>query len=301
MKTGCLFFSSCDANAHTLCCANIVVCVVYVVQCTSDLISKSNMFIGSGNECPSALTIAVPSTLSGSTVSEPLTLVSPDCLGEDTTVSAIWYTITPPADTMVTVSSCGSCFDTVLSIYSSSCDTLSCVEFNDDTSGSCESACGFEFLSSSVSFCASGDEYKILLRGYNGATGDYQLNIETGSPCISPENDWCVAAVEIPTQLPQSISFSTEFASGGTDSCNGVVEAGHSVWFKVQGTGTTMIAHTCDPATTYGTAIAVFSGYVMKTIFRIFIYFFAAPAELCNVLLPTGLINFLVPSLDYLT
>src|SRR4051812_28437121 len=39
----------------------------------------------------------------------------------------IWYTLTPPTDGTITISTCGSAFDTVLAVYTGSCGSLSAV------------------------------------------------------------------------------------------------------------------------------------------------------------------------------
>lgn len=90
----------------------------------------------------------------------------------------VWYKFTGTGQ-QVTVSTCSNFtdFDTKLSVFSGSCDGLSCVAGNDDASG-----CG---LKSEVDFVSTpGATYYIFLAGYNGATGNAEVSI---SCCDLPE------------------------------------------------------------------------------------------------------------------
>ncbi|MCC6475982.1 hypothetical protein IT157_02920 [bacterium] len=85
------------------------------------------------------------------------------------------FQIELPCDALVTVSTCGSGFDTQLFVYrvGTCADVLSVVGCNDDF-------CGDQ---SQVSFTASsGNRYRVVLEGYDTAWGDYVLNV-SGQPC----------------------------------------------------------------------------------------------------------------------
>src|SRR5262249_53814432 len=60
---------------------------------------------------------------------------APPC-GEDVT-KAVWFAYTPPRDGPVTISTCGSSFDTVLAVYTGDCNALSPVICDDDDGPSC--------------------------------------------------------------------------------------------------------------------------------------------------------------------
>ncbi len=81
----------------------------------------------------------------------------------------VWYTYTPTVDGDVTVSLCGSAFDTTLAIYDA-CDgtELAC---NDDS-------CGLQ--SEIIMPMTAGTTYYIRVAGYNGATGDFTLLVTGG-------------------------------------------------------------------------------------------------------------------------
>ena len=213
------------------------------------------------------MSLDVPSTTFGSSSLEPATIFT-DCFGESTTEQVAWFVIQPPTNTLITVSTCGSCYDTVLSIYGSSCDSLQCLVVNDDTNVPCTSTqCEFSFLVSSLSFCATEESYFILLQGFQGETGDFKIIVEQGATCNSPANNECSSAQEITNSLlPVVSTFSNEFANGGSHFCLGVEESSHSLWYKIPGDIGTFVAHTCEFGTDFPTAIAVFSGLVFKSL-----------------------------------
>jgi len=84
----------------------------------------------------------------------------------------VWYTLTPGASGMITISTCGSGFDTVLAVYTGSCGSLSPVTgaCNDDNGPACGGT------TASVAFSgAAGTTYRILAGGYSGASGNLRI------------------------------------------------------------------------------------------------------------------------------
>jgi hypothetical protein len=82
----------------------------------------------------------------------------------------IWFTYTPATSGNVTISTCGSDFDTVLAVYSGSCGSLTPVACNDNNGPSCATS------RASVSFSAtSGTTYLILAGGSGGASGNLSI------------------------------------------------------------------------------------------------------------------------------
>lgn len=81
--------------------------------------------------------------------------------------NSVWFEWTAPSNGWATFETCGSTFDTVLSVYTGSDLTgLSSVAGSDDACGS----------ASRVQFqVASGTAYRIALAGYDGDTGDFTL------------------------------------------------------------------------------------------------------------------------------
>ena len=94
--------------------------------------------------------------------------------GMSDTTNDVWYRYTAAADGVLRVNTCGSAYDTVLSIHSgcpgSAANQLAC---NDDSCGT----------SSSVSIPASsGTTYWIRVSGWDGAFGAFRLTVSLVPP-----------------------------------------------------------------------------------------------------------------------
>ena len=176
-----------------------------------------------------------------------------------------WLRVESPPNTLVTLSTCSSCFDTqliVVSAPSGVCSDYVCVTANDDASGkSCNaiSSCGAVDGWSSVTFCTEElKDYYALIYGFEGQSGEYVVTLtESSEPCTVPSNNEKAFAALL--TLPQSIRFDTSFATGGSSACSGVGEGEHSLWYRVTGTGRVLEANTCNPSTLIANGIAVFS------------------------------------------
>jgi hypothetical protein len=110
--------------------------------------------------------------------------------GSSNTSKSVWYKYTATATAPLTISTCGSAFDTVLSVY----DTDTCpsgtgtqIACNDDAPSG--QGCGLRQSLVTIN-AVSGNTYYIRISGYNGASGEYTLN-------IGPTNDECENAMDI--------------------------------------------------------------------------------------------------------
>ena len=82
----------------------------------------------------------------------------------------VWFTYTPSSSGTVTISTCGSDFDTVLAVYSGSCGALTPITCNNDNGPACATS------RASVSFPGtSGTTYFILAGGSGGASGNLSI------------------------------------------------------------------------------------------------------------------------------
>jgi len=134
----------------------------------------------------------------------------------------VWHKFTPAQSKDYLLSLCGSDFDTTLSVYDpcalyDPCDgtELAC---NDD---SCEKQ---SELSISLT---EGQEYLIRIAGYDGAMGNYSLDISESPP--PPSNDNCQDSITLQLNVPYT--GSTVNASGSTVStCSD--EDNLDVWFS---------------------------------------------------------------------
>jgi hypothetical protein len=137
--------------------------------------------------------------------------------------ASIWFKWTAPRSGPVSLSTCGSNFDTLLTVYTgSSLAGLNPVQSNDDAGGSC----GFQ---SRASFDATaGVSYKIAVDGKGDAQGLVHLGIDG-----RPANDDLGKARALLAALPRTASGSTALATkqpGEPDHAG--VPGGHSVWFS---------------------------------------------------------------------
>src|SRR5262249_6399833 len=103
--------------------------------------------------------------------------------------NGLWYTVTPTANGTLTLSTCGSNFDTVLQAYTGSCNALAPVPqgCNDDNGPSCSAT------QASLSFTATtGVTYHILAGGYGSATGNLHMlaQLTPTSPVQSASYDF---------------------------------------------------------------------------------------------------------------
>ncbi|QDV05667.1 Lectin C-type domain protein [Planctomycetes bacterium Poly30] len=98
----------------------------------------------------------------------------------------IWYSYLATSNSTITVSTCGSTFDTALEVFDGTCAVLNSIACNDDSCG----------LQSSIQFgAASGSTYLIRVGGYNGANGFGTISLDDGRPQLNPANGHYYARV----------------------------------------------------------------------------------------------------------
>ncbi|MGE0481782.1 MAG: hypothetical protein AB7Q17_15050 [Phycisphaerae bacterium] len=145
---------------------------------------------GAANDACANATPVTPGTYNGTTVGSTND-GSAGC-GTSSTSPDVWYQYTAAVAGTLAVNTCGSGYDTVVSLHSAcpgtSGNQLVC---NDDCGGS---PCGGLQSCLSRSLTA-GQNVKIRVAGFQGATGAFTLNIGfTGS---GPANDLCANALNV--------------------------------------------------------------------------------------------------------
>jgi hypothetical protein len=150
----------------------------------------------------------------------------------------------------VTVSSCGSSFDTVLAVFAGTCGNLMPVAYgcDDDNGPACQGT------QASVVFSGmAGTSYYILAGGYGTGAGTLQI-----MATAALANDHCTQALPLATGVP--FTMTTVNATTGVDSaptCQG--SFGKGVWFKYTSTRTGPVpVTTCGSG--YDTVLAVYTG-----------------------------------------
>lgn len=204
--------------------------------------------IPENDQCAEAFAIACGDTVVGSTV-DATNFGSPDFCGTAPQAPGLWYNFTAGGEE-VTLSLCGSDYDTKINVYAGDCESLVCVTGNDD-------ACG---LQSEVFFPSdSGATYYIYVNGFGSSVGQFELTIDCRVPGPPPENDLCENAIPIACDdFVIGTTNDATFTGAPTDGCGTIPTAG-GVWYSFVGTGQITTASTCDFAD-YDTKINVYGG-----------------------------------------
>ncbi len=196
------------------------------------------------DECVTALPITCGETLSGST-SNALPDEANNC---GTTIGApgVWYHLIG-SGAQVTATTCpDNSYDTKLNVYVGSCGTITCIAGNDDIMGG--------VLCSSVTFVAvAGESYYLLVQGYNGAVGDFDLALT----CEALTSDVCDGA--LPAACGQTVSGTTVGASADAAPECGTALTAPGVWYSFEGINGQINLTTC-PDNTYDTKLNVYTG-----------------------------------------
>lgn len=203
--------------------------------------------------CKDALPISCDVTVSGLTTNATFDNVG--TCGTSNTAPGVWYTFEATKD-FVELSTCNQAsYDTKISLFTGSCDALVCVGGQDDNLGEC----GFDFTTKVLLHTNPGDTYYVLVHGFGGATGSFDLTMTCYD---AAENDLCADA--IPIQCGDLVNGSTIFSTdiGAQTDCS--VDPwddnpGVGVWYTILGTGGDITLSLCDAAD-YDTRIDVFSG-----------------------------------------
>jgi hypothetical protein len=127
--------------------------------------------------CENAIPVAVPSVTAGTTLGATIDY-GYDCSPSGSITSpGVWYSVIGTGNMMMAdLCNGATTWDTKMNVICTDCDDFQCIEGNDDYCG----------LQSAVEWCSQyGAQYLILVHGYGGATGDFELTVsETGGACI---------------------------------------------------------------------------------------------------------------------
>jgi hypothetical protein len=177
------------------------------------------------DDCTGALPIACGGSVTGNT--STATVDAPGGLtscGTSITAPGVWYVINGTGGLMIaTTCSALTDYDTKLSVFEGSCATPVCVDGDDD-----DNTCSFNGLHSAVSWIStSGQAYYILVHGFSGNTGNFELSVTCPAP---PANDLpCNATALSQGNTPfdnlaatADVGEVSPGAGTGTSSCNSI-------------------------------------------------------------------------------
>ena len=188
-----------------------------------------------------------------------------DSLGYTNIESDVWFCYTPSCTGEITVSLCGSTYDTKMAVYDG-CDTcpptttpLAC---NDDTCECGGPGCSLESL---VRFMAiAGETYLIRVGGFEGEQGDGTITV-TCDPI--PLNDDCANALEVTEGVyPFDNIGASDDGPDEPTLCDfgGDTQIRSDVWFcYTAGCNGTATVSLCG--STFDTKMAVYAGCICPT------------------------------------
>jgi hypothetical protein len=183
--------------------------------------------------CSGALAIACGGSVEGDT-GDSFFQPGEHCGAAYISAPGLWYAFSGDGGTM-TLSTCGQAsFDTRISVYSGTCNTLACVAGGDDAPG-CESN------STEVTFqTTNGTSYFAFVHAYMAQTGTFTMSLTCNTGCAPvPANDQCSGAALINVAglglcSPSTANNTCAFASGvpnpPCDSYAPVVD----VWYRFE-------------------------------------------------------------------
>jgi hypothetical protein len=162
----------------------------------------------------------------------------------------VWFTFQAPTTGTYSLDTCGSNFDTVISVHSACPGTTGNQIVCDDDAGS-NGSCPFTLQSYLTFAGVAGTTYTIRLSGYNEHSGSYVLNI--GYP--APANNNCGGAAAIGLGTTTGVTLGA--TNDGSSTCPG--NAAPDVWFNfTAGCTATLALNLCG--SDYDTVVAIYTG-----------------------------------------
>lgn len=169
------------------------------------------------NGCAAAPLAAVPGAYSGSSVSA--TNDGSASCGQSGSSRDVWLKVTPAANAALVASTCGGAsWDTVLSVHTG------CPGNNANQIGCLDDSCGQQTqLSVNV---AAGGTYYVRIAGFNGARGEFTINLTYTDPTPPPNEGPDVIVGQITNIARWGAVGGITAYNVGTTSCNiGTVDA----------------------------------------------------------------------------
>jgi len=144
----------------------------------------------SNDLCDGATPIFCGQTYTGSIINATEIDNPTGTCGTSSTTPGVWFKFTGSGDN-ITLSLCGSNYNTRMMVYAGVCQDYVCVTGNNN-SVDCT------LNRSKVSFNTSnGTPYLVFVSGNNGLTGNYSLEVTCDAACTAPANDECANAANL--------------------------------------------------------------------------------------------------------
>ncbi|MCX8156199.1 MAG: S8 family serine peptidase [Verrucomicrobiae bacterium] len=167
--------------------------------------------------------------------------------------ASVWWRWTAPQSGRYEVHTTGSNFDTLLAVYTGNAvNALTSVASNDD-----DPAGG---VSSRVQFQATGGTvYQIAVDGYNGASGDIQLNLAVVPVTPPPANDAFAQSITLTGALATVTGHNRLATKEAGEPNHGSNRGGASVWWRWVAPASGTVSLT-TAGSDFDTLLAVYTG-----------------------------------------
>lgn len=178
------------------------------------------------------------------------------CNSSGTNSRDVWFRYRPVTTGVVRIDTCGSTFDTVLSIYGACGGTqLAC---NDDSSSAGPCYLGPTTVTSFAAMVMNaGQTYTIRLGGFNTAAGTYNFRIVGGGGVTPPGNDVCANRSSVSLGDTNFTTLASATDGPAHSSCGGQID--NDVWFDFHATlNGRLRVRTCGSG--FDTKLAVYDG-----------------------------------------
>ncbi len=179
----------------------------------------------SNDLCTDAIAITCGNTYPGSTTGASNTGQPSASCGTTPSAPGVWYAITGNGQE-ITLSTCNSNtnFDTKINVYKDGCGTMTCIGGNDDGINCTHMLNGSYRFSTYVFNSVIGEEYLALVNGFNGNTGDFDLDVTCSQAvCSTPAvtyNTLCNVTDNSNFYVDVVVSFGSGFSYTITNSLN---------------------------------------------------------------------------------
>lgn len=219
---------------------------------TFELSVSCSPLVMNNDLCASAIDVTAGSVTAGTTVGATTESNGEPFCGTSITSPGVWYTFTPVVSGNYDIDVCGAPYDSKLSIYTGSCNALTCVDGEDDDFTNCGGNDPFITINATA-----GTTYYILVHGFGGGTGTFNLTISDAPVMPNVPNDFCADAITI--ACDETVSGTTTDATFDAVAFCGTSNTAPGVWYSFVSDGSTYTASTCNQAG-YDTKISVFTG-----------------------------------------
>jgi len=174
--------------------------------------------------------------------------------GNSASSNDVWFSFTPPCGGNFRIDTCGSAFDTVLSVHSA-CGGPS-ILCNDDHAVGGPGGCANTNDSAVVASLVGGTNYRIRVGGFGTESGAFNLNVTTiFSGAI---NDQCSAAIPVQEGIYEGTTICS--TNDGSATC-GSSSTNRDVWYSYRAPCSgTAVFDTLQTTSTFNTVLSVHTG-----------------------------------------